>query len=77
MIRPASMLACGLVGRPAFFFLERRAGVEAVAVCSSRAVVARDSCMRSHTESQASLVMALRVCRVLCVFLEQRNCVMF
>jgi len=46
-----------------FFFLERRGGVEAVAVCIN-------NCRRSHAESQAERAAALqrKVSHVLCAF---------
>ena len=74
-LKPALYTKCGLVfmTRRAgliIFFLERRGRVEAVRVCNSGAVVVRDSCRRSHTESQAERAAALqrKVHCVLCAF---------
>jgi len=49
------------------FFLERRGGVEVVAMCNSGAVVTRNSC---SAKSQAERAAALqrKVHRVLCAF---------
>ena len=58
----SARLAC----EPTHFFFERKGGVEVVAVCSSGAAVARNSCRRSHAERATAL--QRKVCRVLCTF---------